>query len=55
MAEVLADRYPVPVKRHGLADIFGESGPDQALLEKYGLSITKTAEAIRAFVRARRA
>ena len=55
VAEVLGDRYPVPVKRHGLADIFGESGPDELLLEKFGLSITKTADAIRAFVRARRA
>lgn len=54
VAEVLGDRYPVPVKRHGLADIFGESGPDELLLEKFGLSITKTADAIRAFVRARR-
>jgi len=53
VAEVLSDRHPVPVKRHGLADIFGESGPDQALLEKYGLSAAKTAEAIGAFVRAR--
>ena len=55
VAEVLGDRYPVPVKRHGLADIFGESGPDELLLEKFGLSITRTADAIRAFVRARRA
>ena len=53
VAELLSDRYPVPVKRHGLADIFGESGPDEALLEKYGLSAGKTAEAIRAFVHAR--
>jgi transketolase len=53
VAELLADRNPVPVKRHGLADIFGESGPDQALLEKYGISVDKTAEAIRALVRAR--
>jgi len=54
IAEVLGERYPVPLRRHGLADTFGESGPDQALLEKYGLSVAKTAEAIRAFVRARR-
>jgi len=54
VAEVLGERYPVPLKRHGLADTFGESGPDAALLEKYGISVTKTAEAIRAFVRARR-
>jgi len=51
VAEVLSDRHPVPVKRHGLGDIFGESGPDEALLEKYGLSAGKTAEAIRGFVR----
>ena len=55
VAEVLGERFPVPLKRHGLADTFGESGPDQALLEKYGLSITRTADAIRAFLRARRA
>ena len=55
VAEVLSDRFPVPVKRHGLADIFGESGPDELLLEKFGISAAKTAEAIRAFVRARRA
>ena len=55
VAEVLGERFPVPLRRHGLADAFGESGPDQALLEKYGLSVTRTAEAIRAFVRARRA
>jgi len=53
VAELLSDRHPAPIKRHGLADIFGESGPDQALLEKYGLSAAKTAEAIGAFVRAR--
>jgi len=53
VAELLSDHHPVPVKRHGLPDIFGESGPDQALLEKYGLSVDKTAEAIKGFVRAR--
>jgi len=53
VAELLSDRHPVPVKRHGLADIFGESGPDEALLEKYGLSAGKTAEAIRGFLRTR--
>jgi transketolase len=53
VAEVLGERFPLPLRRHGLADTFGESGPDQALLEKYGLSVTRTAEAFRAFVRAR--
>jgi transketolase len=53
IAETLGDRYPVPVKRLGLADTFGESGPNDALLDKYGISIEKTAAAIKALVRAR--
>ncbi len=53
VAETLGDRFPVPVKRLGLADTFGESGPNDELLEKYGISVEKTAAAIRALVRAR--
>ena len=53
VAEVLSDRHPVRVKRHGLADTYGESGPDDALLEKYGISVEKTAAAIQAAVRER--
>ncbi len=53
VAETLSDRYPVPVKRLGLADTFGESGPNDALLEKYGISVEKTAAAIKALVGAR--
>lgn len=52
VAETLGEHYPVRMKRLGLADSFGESGPDDALLEKYGLSVEKTADDIRAFVRA---
>jgi transketolase len=44
VAEVLGDRHPVPVKRLGIRDIFGESGPDDALLAKYRLSPLKVAE-----------
>lgn len=36
--EVLSDVYPVPVKRIGVKDTFGESGKPDALLEKYGLT-----------------
>jgi transketolase len=50
IAETLGDRYPVPVKRLGLADTFGESGPNEALLEKYGISVEKMTEAIRELV-----
>jgi transketolase len=44
----------VPVKRIGLADTFGESGPDDALLDKYGISVEKTTAAIKALVLERR-
>lgn len=47
VAELLAERHPLPVHRHGLQDTFGESGPNDALLEKYGISTAKTAEFIR--------
>ena len=53
VAETLGDRHPVPVKRIGLADTYGESGPNDALLEKYGISVEKTAATIEALVRAR--
>jgi len=53
IAETLSDRYPVPVKRTGLADGYGESGPNDALLEKYGISVEKTAEAIRGLLASR--
>jgi transketolase len=44
VAETLADRFPVTVKRLGILDVFGESGTDEALLEKYRLSPSKVAE-----------
>ena len=50
VAETLAEHRPVKMKRHGLADTYGESGPNDELLEKYGISAAKTAAAIRAFV-----
>lgn len=36
--EALSDRYPVPLRRVGTHDTFGESGSGQALMDKYGLS-----------------
>ncbi|MDR9450353.1 MAG: transketolase C-terminal domain-containing protein [Acidimicrobiia bacterium] len=50
IAEALSEHSPTPLKRHGLQDVFGESGPNDALLDKYGISIDKTAEAIRGFL-----
>ena len=37
VCEALCESCPVPVKRIGMNDTFGESGPAAALLEKYGL------------------
>ncbi|HHZ00635.1 MAG TPA: transketolase family protein [Tissierellia bacterium] len=36
--EVLSDQCPVPVKRVGIRDTFGESGKPKDLLKKYGLT-----------------
>lgn len=37
VCEALSGRRPVPVKRIGMQDVFGESGSAAALVEKYGL------------------
>jgi len=51
VTEVLSSRYPVPVRRLGLQDVFGESGPDDALLSKYRLSAQTVAADIEAWLR----
>lgn len=38
VAELLSEKYPVPVKRMGIKDRFGESGKPSELLEKFGLT-----------------
>jgi transketolase len=55
VAEGLAQEFPVPMERVGLADTFAETGPYSELLEKYGLgvgAIVRAAE--RAVTRKRR-
>ncbi|MGI6553040.1 MAG: transketolase family protein [Bacillota bacterium] len=37
VAELVSEKYPVPVHRVGLRDVFGESGSPAELLQKYGL------------------
>ena len=39
VAELLSGEAPVPVVRVGLADTFAETGPYEALLDRYGMSI----------------
>lgn len=51
VAECLSEKYPVPVKRLGLQDSFGQSGTPEELLAHYGLTGTAIAEAARVFIR----
>ncbi|HEU0050190.1 MAG TPA: transketolase family protein [Nitrososphaera sp.] len=49
VSEVTAETYPVPVKRVGVRDTFGESARDEeidTLLEIYGLTATEIAKAV---------
>ena len=46
VAETLSEHSPTPMKRHRIMDIYGESGPDDALLEKYRLSSGQVAAVV---------
>ena len=50
VCEVLAERCPVPVKRVGVEDTFGESGPALDLLAKYGLDAAGIQRAVEAIL-----
>jgi transketolase len=50
VCEALCDSEPVPVKRIGMDDVFGESGPAAALIEKYGLDGKGVYRAVKAFI-----
>lgn len=47
VAEVLSEVRPTRVARIGLPDIYTESGPNDALLDLYGLSAERVAEQVR--------
>ena len=47
VAEILSEHRPTRVDRIGLPDIYTESGPNDALLDLYGLSATRVAEKVR--------
>jgi transketolase len=46
VAETLAEHSPTPMRFHGIMDTYGESGPDDALLEKYRLSAAQVAAVV---------
>lgn len=46
VTEVVTENHPVPVKRIGTKDTFGESGKPDELLKKYGLTAEDIANAV---------
>ena len=51
VCECLSENMPVPVKRIGIKDVFGESGAAAALLEKYGLDAEGIYKEVKDFVK----
>lgn len=50
VAELLAEQLPTPLKRIGMRDRFGESGTPDELLDYFGLTGAKIAEAAAEFI-----
>ena len=44
VAAVTAERYPVPVRRIGTPDVFGESGDPWELLDHFGLGVDRVVD-----------
>ena len=51
VCEVLSEKCPVPVKRIGVKDVYGESGPAVKLIEKYGLDGKGVYASVKEFVK----
>jgi len=51
VAEVVSSTNPVPVKRIGIPDVYGESGDPAGLYEKFGLSAKAVFESSKTFVK----
>jgi len=50
VTEFLSEHHPIPIKRIGIQDKFGQSGTPEELFKHYGLDALHIAEAIRTFV-----
>ena len=50
VAELLSENRPAPLLRIGIPDRFGESGDNEALYSKYGMSVADIAERTLAFL-----
>jgi len=51
VSEFLSANYPVPIEFIGLKDTFGESGPPEQLIEKYGLDATDIKSAVKKVIK----
>lgn len=51
VCDALCAKHPVPVKKVGVQDVFGESGPALGLLRKYGLDGEGVARSIEDFLK----
>jgi transketolase len=54
VAEAIVENYPVPMQRIGIKDVLGEAGKNSELLDKYGMSAERIAEAVREVIRRKR-
>lgn len=52
VAAVLSEKCPTPLRRIGVNDVFGHSGPAAALLKDFGLSAEHIVEVAQAFLKA---
>ncbi len=49
VAEVISENYPVPLKRIGINDVFGQSGDPASLLNHYGLTVENIIDTVKSF------
>ncbi len=50
VCDALSENYPVPVKKIGMQDVFGESGSAAELIAKYGLDADGVYKSVKAFL-----
>lgn len=51
VCSLLSEKAPTPVRRIGVQDKFGHSGPAWEVLRDYGLTADAIADAVRSFVK----
>ena len=51
VCDCLSEKLPTRVKRLGMQDVFGESGPAAELVAKYGLDAEGVFKSVKAFVK----